>query len=118
MKTLIIGASPNSKRFSYKAVQMLKQYGHEVIPLGLRKGKIDDIDIQTERKQFESIHTISLYIGIKNQTDYYDYILSIKPTRIIFNPGTENMELINLAQKEGIETVTDCTLMMLSRAYY
>jgi len=118
MKTLVIGASPNPERYSNKAVRLLKRYGHEVIPLGIRKGDIKGIQILTERPDFKDVHTVTMYVGVKNQSPYYDYILSLEPKRIIFNPGTENMEFIRLADEKGIETVQNCTLVMLSRGLY
>jgi predicted CoA-binding protein len=118
MKTLVVGASPNDERYSYKAVRMLKRFGHEVIPLGLRKGNIEGEEIVLERHNFDDIHTVTMYVGRKKQAAFYDYILSLHPKRIIFNPGTENMEFANLAENKGIETVMNCTLVMLSKGIY
>ncbi len=112
-KTLVIGASENPARYSHKAVKMLRLCDHEVVAYGLRTGKILDTPIQTYWPEKNSIETITLYIGPQRQPDYYDKILEINPKRIIFNPGTENPELIALAQNAGIETVLDCTLVML-----
>lgn len=113
MKTLVLGASPNIERYSNKAVNMLNRYGHEVIALGIRKGTIENIDIQLGNPFITDIHTVTLYIGPAKQPDYYDYILSLNPKRIIFNPGTENPELIKIAELKGIETIENCTLIML-----
>jgi len=118
MKTLVVGASPNSARYSFKAVRLLKRYNHEVIPLGIRDGKIDDLHIIKGKPEISGIHTITLYVGPARQTEYYDYLLGIKPKRIIFNPGTENAEFINLAEKQGIETIQNCTLVMLNSDLY
>ena len=112
-KTLVVGASENPARFANKAVKMLRSYNHEVMAFGLRRGKIADVEIQTIWPEKESIDTITLYIGPQRQPDFYNKLLDIKPKRIIFNPGTENPELIRLAQDAGIETVLDCTLVML-----
>lgn len=113
--TAVLGASPNPHRTSYLAVQRLLKQGYQVVPLGIRKGKIDDVEIITEwPKTIENLHTITLYIGPDNQPPHYDYILGLKPKRIIFNPGTENQELLTLAQKQGIEVEVACNLVMLS----
>jgi len=114
MKTIVIGASPNEERFSNKAVILLNKYGHEVIPLGIRNGSINGIEIETERKQFEDIHTVTMYVGKDRQPEYYEYVLGLKPERIIFNPGTENDEFRKKADEKGIETVENCTLVMLN----
>ena len=114
-KTLILGASPNPERYSYKATLMLSEKGHEVFPVGLRKGKIGTHEILVNQPVLEDIHTVTLYVGPKNQLAYYDYMLqTIQPQRIIFNPGTENETLMTLAQQNGIETETACTLVLLS----
>ena len=64
------------------------------------------------------MHTITLYLNSQRQKAYYDYILGLKPQRIIFNPGTENLELIKLAKEQGIEIEIACTLVMLSTGAY
>ncbi len=117
-KTLVIGASPNPNRFSNKMVKSLIRHDFSVVALGIRKGDIAGIDILTERNFIPNIHTISLYIGASRQVDYYDYILSLNPKRIIFNPGTYNAELIELAEHKKIECIVDCALIMLSNGDY
>ncbi len=117
-KTLVIGASENPERYSFLAVKKLTAKGHPVVALGNKKGKIDATIIETEKISFENIDTISLYLNPGFQKQYYDYILSLHPKRIIFNPGTENDELVALAQKKGIETLEACTLVMLSTGQF
>lgn len=117
-KTIVLGATPNPERYAYQATKKLKKYGHEVIPLGIRKGEIEGIKIENNTPQYESVDTITLYLNPELQKPYYDYILSLKPKRIIFNPGTENVELVRLAKEKGIETEFACTLVMLSIGNY
>ncbi|MCE7925135.1 MAG: CoA-binding protein [Haliscomenobacteraceae bacterium CHB4] len=117
-KTLVLGATPNPGRYAYLAVLRLKQYGHEVIPLGIRDGVVAGIEIRRGRPAIEGLDTVTLYLNAQRQRDHYDYILSLHPRRIIFNPGTENPELMRLAQERGIETVEGCTLVMLSIGAY
>ncbi len=117
-KTLVIGASENPDRYSFLAVQKLNAHQHPVIALGNRPGKIGDINIETERKYLEGIDTVSLYINPKIQEDYYTYILSLHPKRIIFNPGTENEAFENLAKEQHIETMEACTLVLLGTYQY
>ena len=113
-KTLVIGASPNPYRYSNKAVSLLNKHGHSVIALGIREGTIDGIDIKKELIPINDLHTITLYVGAKRQPQYYKYILSLNPKRIIFNPGTENDELLDLIKNRNIEAVEHCTLVMLN----
>jgi len=117
-KTLVLGATTNPSRYGYIATSRLKQYGHEVVPIGIREGEIEGISIQLGEPVLEDIDTITLYLNPKRQEQYYDYILSLKPNRIIFNPGTENPVLVALAKENGIETEIACTLVMLSIGDY
>lgn len=117
-KTLVLGASENPARYSNLAVKKLTSHNHAVIALGRRNGNIGTVEITTEKKPIEDLDTITLYMNPVNQKPYYDYILSLKPKRIIFNPGTENDELQELAQKNGIETQEACTLVLLSTLQY
>ena len=95
-KTLVLGASPNPDRYSFLAVNKLANYGHSVVPVGIKKGKIQDMEIINQNVMVENLDTITLYLNPTNQQPYYDYILSLNPKRIIFNPGTENRELAKI----------------------
>jgi predicted CoA-binding protein len=113
--TVVIGASDNPERYAYKASMSLINKGYLVYAEGQRSGMINDvIPISVERKPYKDIDTVTLYVGAKNQPNWYEYILSLKPKRIIFNPGTENEELMQLAHDNHIETIEACTLVMLS----
>jgi len=117
-KTVVLGATPNPERYAYLATQRLAKYGHEVVPVGLKKGTIAGIEIQQGEPALDGVNTITLYMGAERQRPIYDYILSLQPKRIIFNPGAENPELANLAREQGVETVEGCTLVMLSIGVY
>lgn len=117
-KTLVIGASENPERYSYLAINRLGKYGHEVVAIGQKPGEAFGVKFETEKKAFEGIDTVSLYINSKIQKEYYDYIISLHPKRIIFNPGTENDELAALAKANGIRPQEACTLVLLSTGQY
>ncbi len=117
-KTVVIGASDNPARYSYLAVQKLSRYGHPVIAIGKKQGKVGDTDVITERPDEKEVDTVTLYMNPQRQKEYYDYILSLHPKRIIFNPGAENEELEGLAKSNGIEPLEACTLVMLSTGQY
>ena len=117
-KTLVLGASDNPARYSFRAANMLKQHGHDVVPVGIRQGQVAGVSIHTDRPQETDIDTVTLYVGPQNQPEWYDYILGLKPRRILFNPGTENPELELLAQQNGIQTEEACTLVLLSIGQY
>lgn len=112
--TVVIGASPNTDRYSYKATISLQKHGHTVYPVGMRNGKINEQDIITNKPAIEGVDTVTLYVGPDHQHAWTDYILSLKPKRIIFNPGAENTAFESLAESQGIETLQACTLVMLA----
>lgn len=116
--TLVLGASENPSRYSNLAINRLRKHGHPVVAVGKKPGKVLDVPLHNNHQPFENIDTVTLYLNPDNQKEYYDYILSLKPNRIIFNPGTENDELYELADKNGIEHLEACTLVMLSTGQY
>lgn len=117
-KTLVLGASDNPSRYSYLAIQRLRGHGHPVVAIGRKNTRVADVPVETEKIAFGNIDTVTLYLNALHQQEYYNYILSLKPKRIIFNPGAENDELEALAKKNGIETNEACTLVMLSTNQY
>jgi uncharacterized protein len=116
--TLVLGASDNPSRYSYLAIKRLRQYGHPVKAVGRKHSFVEDTEILTEKRFFENIDTVTLYMNRLYQQSFYNYILSLKPKRIIFNPGAENDELATLAKEQGINTIEACTLVMLSTNLY
>ncbi len=112
-KTLVLGGSVKPERYANRAIVKLREYGHPVVSVGLKGGNVLDVDIKTGTPDYEDIHTVTMYLGSKNQAQYYPYILKLKPKRIIFNPGTENHELAALAAEKNIEVVEYCTLILL-----
>lgn len=112
-KTLVLGASNNPDRYSYLALHDLLAYGHPVLAIGKSGGQVEGINILKDPIIAEDIDTVTLYLNPTHQKQYYEYLLSLKPKRIIFNPGTENQELAELAESNGIQTVRACTLVML-----
>ena len=119
MKTAVLGASLNPERYSFRAINKLQEAGHDVVALGMEAGKIGAVEVTTNYpEERPGLDTVSLYLNPKRQKEYYHYILQWKPRRIIFNPGTENEELRQLAEKNGIEIVEACTLVMLRLGSY
>ena len=116
--TLVLGASLNASRYSNLAINRLATYGHNVKAVGLKKGVVAGITISTEKEDFEKIDTVTLYLNPKRQEEYYDYIISLKPKRVIFNPGTENQEFYEILRKNNIEIEVACTLVLLGTNQY
>lgn len=117
-KTLVIGASENPKRYANIAMQRLVGNGIEVVALGPKPGEAHSVVIHDNKIPFENIHTVTLYLNPSRQKEYYDYIISLAPNRVIFNPGTENPEFYKKLQQQGIQVEIACTLVLLSTNQY
>ena len=117
-KTLVLGASANPERYSHLAINKLRSKWHPVLGIGKSQVKVGDVDIDTEKKPIGDLDTVTVYLNPTHQKEYYDYILSLHPKRIIFNPGAENEEFAALANKAGIKPVEACTLVLLSTGQY
>lgn len=120
MKTVVVGASTNPSRYAYLATEMLKDYKQEVVLVGIKKGSVHGLEILPIDKlpSINDVDTITLYIGARHQPAYYNYLISLKPRRVIFNPGTENSEFEKLLEESGIEALHACTLVLLRTEQY
>lgn len=116
-KTLVIGASENPERYSFKAIEALRLHKHEVVALAKKPGRVNGVSIQTNFPK-EEVDTVSMYIGAPRQAEYYSKIISLKPKRVIFNPGTENTEFAAMLNERDIEVEVACTLVLLSIGNY
>jgi predicted CoA-binding protein len=119
-KTIIVGASPNKGRYAYRAAEMLVEHGHDIIPMGIKNGQVlgyEIVDIRA-KPAINNVDTVTLYIGPHRQPELYDYLLSLKPRRMIFNPGTENEEFQSRASSAGVEVEEACTLVLLRTEQY
>lgn len=117
-KTLVLGASANPARYSYMAINRLTTYNHPVVAVGLKEAEVAGVKIQTKQVPFTNVDTVTLYLNPQRQKEYYNYITSLQPKRVIFNPGTENPELYQLLLANGIQVEVACTLVMLSVGQY
>jgi predicted CoA-binding protein len=117
-KTLVFGATPKSDTIAYKVTVLLLKNGTEIIPWGIRTGKINGLRILMGFPFINDIHTITIFIDAEKQKQYYDYFFSLNPERIILNPGTENKELKKLAKSKDIEVVENCTMRMITGDNY
>ncbi|MCF0073140.1 CoA-binding protein [Dyadobacter sp. CY261] len=117
-RTLIIGATPNPSRYAYLAAQKLRHYGHPTLLLGRRKGFALGEEINTDKTDWKDVDTVTLYINPSHQPEYYEYIVSLNPKRVIFNPGTENPEFKDILIDKNIIPIEGCTLVMLSTGQF
>lgn len=118
-KTLVVGASSNPERYSYKAIKSLFGHGNEVVAFGIKPGNVEGIHfITTFPEDDNTFDTVTLYVGPKNQVEYFDNIIKLKPKRVIFNPGTENEEFYQLLESHEISYIEACTLVLLATGQY
>lgn len=119
MKVVVLGASPHSWRYSWVAVERLLEAGHEVFPIGNRPGEVAGLPIVVGKPKLKDVDTVTIYLNPVTQAEYADWLVkNLRPRRLIFNPGAENPELQRMAQEEGLEVVTACTLVMLSTGQF
>jgi predicted CoA-binding protein len=117
-KTLVLGASLKTNKYSNFVIQKLVSHKIETVAFGLKEGNVLDVAIKTELLDYNDIHTVTLYLNPKNQMAYYDYIVSLKPKRVIFNPGTENPEFYKILKENNIPFEEACSLVLLSTNQY
>lgn len=118
-KTLVLGASTKPGRYALLAAEMLDDKGFEFELLGKMQGEVRGVKIKEDFEEIAGpIETVTVYLNEKNQVDYQDYLLKLKPKRVIFNPGAENYELALKLEQNGIEPIEACTLVMLSTGQY
>jgi predicted CoA-binding protein len=118
LNTLVIGASLNPERYSYKAIEMLRKHEHDVIAFGPKTGMVNGVSIENEWNNNWKVDTVTLYLNPQRQEGFYEKIIALHPTRVILNPATEN-DLFNAQlQAAGIQTENACTLVLLSIGNY
>tara|TARA_B110000091_G_scaffold125451_1_gene134834 strand:+ start:116 stop:478 length:363 start_codon:yes stop_codon:yes gene_type:complete len=116
--TLVFGASLKEDRYSNRVIKKLRENSQEVVAFGLREGIVNNVVVATELKAYAHIDTVTLYLSPKRQTAYYKYIISLKPRRVLFNPGTENSAFVILLEANNIKTEVACTLVLLATNQY
>ena len=110
----MIGASPKPERYAYKAMQMLKEYGHKPIPINPAFAEVSGEPCYRNISDVPGpIDTVTLYLRAARSNPLIAEMLTAKPRRIIMNPGAENEKLAEQARAHGIEVVEGCTLVML-----
>lgn len=119
-RVLIVGATTNPSRYAYTAAKMFQERGFDYVPIGIKKGNVFGKAILNlrEKPELDGIDTVTLYIGTQHQGEWMEYLLSLKPNRIIFNPGAQNSEFAQLARSKGIEVINACNLVMLSTSQF
>ena len=115
-KTLVLGASLNQDRYSNMVLHKLHNHHIETVAIGMREGEVAGGSVANELQPFTGVQTVTMYLNAARQTAYYDYILSLKPQRVLFNPGTENPDFYKLLQKNEIQVKSNCRVSMCYKA--
>ena len=118
MKTLVVGVSLGAQRYANLACRQLRAAGHDVVGLGLRAGDEDGVPVLTGTPPVDDVDTITLYVNPQRQADLVDYLIGLRPRRVIFNPGAENDAFADRARAAGIAPVVACTLVLLASQAY
>ncbi len=116
--TLVIGASIKTDRYSNKCIKLLREHKIKTYAIGIKEDSINDVKIETGFPHYTDINTVAIYLSAKNQENYYDYLISLQPERILFPPGTENPEFEIKARANGIITEQACPMVMLNVETY
>lgn len=116
-KIVILGASDNPNRIGCIATKFLYNKGYDVFAVSHRKGEIDGIQLHDSSEKVENADTVTIFLNPERQKSFYEYILSAKPKRIIFNPGAENHELEALARSQHIQIISGCTIALFSAGF-
>lgn len=110
----VLGASTNTERYSNKAVRLLREHGHRVIPVNPAQNVIEGLPVAHSLGDIrEDVDTLSLYMAPKHLAALADSIVAMKPGRVIFNPGTEDPALQARLDAAGIRWEEACTLVLL-----
>jgi predicted CoA-binding protein len=118
-KVVVLGASPDAERYSNKAMHLLAQHGHQVIPVSPVYREIDGERVLPSLAEVSGpVHTLTLYLSPKRLLPIADDIVKLHPGRVIFNPGTESPELQQRLDGAGIPWLEACTLVMLRTGQY
>ncbi len=116
--TLVFGASLKPNRYSNLAIQRLRENGENTFAFGLKSGLVNDVQIKTNLSELPNIDVVTLYLNPERQKEYYNDILSLNPRKVIFNPGTENLEFYAILRENNIEVEVACTLVLLATGQY
>lgn len=116
--TLVLGASLKETRYSNLAIKRLREKKIPTVALGLKEGVVGDVSVDVDRVNYKNIDTVTLYLNSKLQVAYYEYVIGLKPRRVIFNPGTENLDFVKQLHQNDIESEIACTLVLLSTNQY
>ena len=118
-RVVVMGASPKPHRYSNRAIRMLRDYGHTVVPVHPRAEEIEGLPVVHGLPAIAGpVDTLTLYVGPERIQPHIEEIVALRPGRVILNPGTEDQHLIARLREAGIPCIEGCTLVMLQTGTY
>ena len=115
----ILGASNKQDRYSYKAFELLQEFGHAVIPVHPVLEQIDGVTVVPALDQIETaVDTLTVYVNATVSADLAKEIIALRPGRVIFNPGAESSDLVEVLESKGIPCKEACTLILLQTGQF
>lgn len=114
MRVVVLGASDKPERYSYKAFKMLQEYGHSPVLVSPTLKSLEGFQVFSDLSNVSGkVDTLTVYVNPGISSQLQAKILSLKPERVVFNPGSENPELMKALDKAGIPVLEACTLVLL-----
>lgn len=118
-RVVIVGASDNPERYSHRAQLLLRQHGHEVVPVHPKLAQIEGVPVVADLSAVSGpVDTVTMYVGPAVSAGLGHKLVALKPRRILFNPGTENALLQQQLSAAGILCEEACTLVLLNTAQF
>jgi predicted CoA-binding protein len=118
----VLGASSDSSRYAFKAMQMLELYGHRAIPVHPREKEVSGKKVYPTlgdlARSGQKIDTVTVYVNAAISEKFIKDFLELNPGRVIFNPGAESPKVEEELRKNGIKVEHACTLVLLQTNQY
>ena len=119
---IVLGASSKEERYSFKAVSSLIEHGHMAIPVHPREKEVAGLkcfnNLSDVEKMFPQIDTVTIYVNPQISMELSKEILKLRPKRVIFNPGSENRDLMEILKQNNVDVLEACTLVLLNIGEY
>ncbi len=118
-RVVVMGASNKPERYSNKAVRLLLEHGHEVIPVHPKLDEVEGLKVIHRLDEIGgAVDVLTLYVGPDVSSAAAEAIVLLHPGHVIFNPGSENLVLEARLREVGIAHEQACTLVLLRTAQF
>ena len=116
---LVVGASDKPDRYSTRAIKMLQDAKHTIIGIHPSLRVAEGTDVYPSLDQIpealsNTIDTVTMYVNTQVSDNMIESLKRLSPRRIIWNPGSENLSVIDRLKETSIQNIEACTLVLLS----